>query len=131
MDRDIQLLKRYGFSPEGKDREDIRKLLIEEINNEDNLEDHECLRVLCFLLFLIGNKEDSKLIWKAKMLNMDAGCMVEGELLFGAGYNTTLEYVIKNSDSEKMINYIKNYDEDDIDRNDIILNYKYYYNIGK
>jgi len=129
MDREELLLIKYGFNPDKGSRKEIRELIFNEIVNEKKLESHKCLRVLCFLLYLIGEKEDSELIWQAKMLNMDAGCMIEAELLCGAGYKETLCYLQSKSELEKIKNYIQKYVNPEINKDLVIDSYKSYYGI--
>lgn len=129
MDREEFILCKYGVCPGIADRDDIRKLLKEEIENEENAENHECLRVLCFLLFSIGNVEDCELIWKAKMLNMDTGCMVDTVLLCGAGYEKTLEYIENKAGFDKMKRFLTEYLRGEFDKQEVIDDFKSYYGI--
>lgn len=129
MDREDLILSKYGVNPQKEYREEIIKLLEQEIENEPKVESHECLRVLCFLLFSIGNVEDSELIWKAKMLNMDTGCMVDAVFLCGAGYYKTLSFIENRKGIEKIKQYLKEYIGEEIDKEDVVNEFKAYYNI--
>ena len=74
-----KILKQFGFNFKQEYRNEIRKLLIEEINNHQN-GSSEYLRVLCGYLFCIGNPEDVEFIKKAKYgINFDVGCMIDSE----------------------------------------------------
>ena len=80
------------------------------------------------MLFSIGNVEDSVLIWKAKMINFDVGCMIDVEFLFGAGIKETLEYIAKKEDLAKMRNFLDKYDlEELLDKEESVKNYQEYY----
>lgn len=129
MDREELIIAKYGVYPKKEDREEIIKLLIEEIENEVYSESHECLRVLCFLLFTIGNVKDCELIWKAKMLNMDAGCMIDGKFLCGAGYNETISYIGDRVELEKMKCYLRQYIGKEFVKEEVVNEFKNYYNI--
>lgn len=129
MEREELIISKYGVCPREECRDEIKKLLIEEIENEEYIESCECLRVLCFLLFSIGNVEDCELIWKAKMLNMDAGCMVDVGFLCGAGYNETIAYIENKAGLEKMKCYLTQYIGEELDKKEVIIKFKNYYNI--
>lgn len=129
MQREEMILTKYGLNPKQENRIEIKKLLKEEIENVQKSRDHECLRVLCFLLFLIGNVEDCELIWQAKTLNMDAGCMVDSVLLCGAGYRETVSYLEKKKGLEKMRKFILEYVDEEFDRREIINQFKSYYGV--
>jgi len=129
MDREEFILGKYGICPGIAYRDEIRKLLKEEIENEQNVEDHECLRVLCFLLFSIGNVEDCELIWEAKMLNMDTGCMIDTVLLCGAGYEKTLAYIENRTGFDKMRMFLTEYLGGEFDKHEVIGDFKSYYGI--
>lgn len=129
MERENLIIAKYGVHPKEEYRDEIKKLLIEEIENEEYAESHECLRVLCFLLFSIGNVKDCKLIWKAKMLNMDAGCMVDGVFLCGAGYNETISYIEDKTELDKMKSFLIQYIGEEFDKEEVVNGFKNDYNI--
>lgn len=83
------MLELYGLEPDDIHREPIRQLLQQEIENRKS-ENNEVLRLLCIILFCIGNVEDTTLIWQAKRKNQDAGSYIDVQLLCGAGYDQTL-----------------------------------------
>lgn len=87
-----ELLELYGLDPDEVNWEAIRQLLHQEIENQ-NLEDNEVLKLLCIMLFCIGNVEDTQLIWRAKRKNQDTGSYIDVQLLCGAGYERTLFYL--------------------------------------
>lgn len=73
------LIKRYNFDFSEKYHVEIRHLLEKEIINYQN-GSSEYLRFLCGYLFCIGEVKDIEIINKAKYaINMDVGCMVDGE----------------------------------------------------
>lgn len=77
--RAFELIKKYGLPPQEIYIDDIRRLLLQEIHDYQD-GSSEYIRVLCGMLFCIGNKEDIKLIEKAKYsINMDVGCMIDIE----------------------------------------------------
>jgi hypothetical protein len=130
MCREDLIINKYGVYPKEAYRDEIKKLLIEEIDNEPFSEDHECLRILCFLLFSLGNVEDCELIWKAKMLNMDAGCMIDTVYLCGAGYNQTLLYLNNKEGLEKIQQYIINSLGEEFSKEEVIEEFKGYYGVN-
>lgn len=123
------LLKEYGAYPKPESRDEIRGLLAVEIENENNnTEGHEFMRILCYLLFSIGNVEDCELICKAKALNMDAGCMIDSVFLCGAGYEETLSYA-----NTKGLTKVKNWVLDNVDKGfdkeEVVNEFKGYYRL--
>lgn len=62
---EVELLKVYGLEPDQKHCESIRQLLCQEIEEPEG-EDNEVLKLLCIMLFAVGNVEDTELIWLAK-----------------------------------------------------------------
>lgn len=94
MDQMEQVLHTYGLSPESEQVDVIRRLLVEECANTDR-EDHEYMRLLCTQLFSIGQIEDTRLIWQAKRLSMDAFFMIDVQLLCGAGLEATQWYLVE------------------------------------
>jgi hypothetical protein len=134
IDRTDEILNFYGLDPEHKHLEDIRSLLIYEINNP-NAEDNEYMKTLCILLFILGYVEDTLLIWEAKRKNFEAGIYIEVQLLCGAGLEQTKRYLQKvntlnASDQLKYLekSEIKN-DFVDFTRESVIKFYKRYYGI--
>ncbi|MDP9701456.1 hypothetical protein [Paenibacillus polysaccharolyticus] len=89
-----ELLQLYGMEPDKEQRESIRRLLQQEMENQ-KIEDHEVLKLLCIMLFAIGNVEDTELIWQAKRKNQDAGSYIDVQLLCGAGVEETIVYLEK------------------------------------
>ena len=52
MDKEQTIIKKFGLCPSQSDHDEIKELLIEEIENHDNSEGcGEYLRVLCFMIF--------------------------------------------------------------------------------
>ena len=58
----------------------VRELLDEEMANADRA-GGEYLHALCALLWSNGDPQDSTRIAKAKFLDFDAGCTIDGEFL--------------------------------------------------
>jgi len=121
------IIRKYGLIPTVDKRREIKELLEFEINNYIE-GSSEYLRVLCGMLFCIGNIEDSVLIWKAKMINFDVGCMIDVDFIFGAGIKETLDYISDKQEFAKMRDFLESYDLDEpIDKEEIVKNYKEYY----
>jgi len=99
MDQMEQVLHTYGLFPEPEQADAIRQLLVEECANTER-EDHEYMRLLCTQLFSIGKIEDTRLIWQAKRLSMDAFVMIDVQLLCGAGLEATQWYLLEIDDDE-------------------------------
>ena len=124
------IIEKYGLCPSLTHHAEIRQLLEIEIKEHDDSEGcGEYLRVLCFMLFFIGKVEDSVLIWKAKMLNMDTGCMIDVGLLCGAGFEQTRTFIKDSPVLCKMKSYMeKCYAAgDEFDKGEIVRNFKAYY----
>ncbi|WP_405172071.1 hypothetical protein MHI12_07965 [Paenibacillus sp. FSL H8-0280] len=128
-----KLLQLYKLEPDEVHREAIRQLLQQEIENRKS-EDNEVLRLLCIMLFCIGNVEDTTLIWQAKRKNQDTGSYIDVQLLCGAGYEETLFY-LENMDGEqaqKELLYLKQcepYDLVDFSKMEWVSDYKQYYGV--
>lgn len=132
MDRVENLLHTYGLEPKVENTDEIRKLLLEELEIH-NLEDHEYLKTLCIQLFAIGMVSDTLLIWNAKEKDFDTHCYIDIQLLCGAGVEPTLKYLKEKSSSEaiKELNYIIECEDDFVNFNkkEILDAYKKYYGI--
>ena len=77
--RAYQLAKKYNFDFSQQYHDEIRSLLLYEFDNYPG-GSSEYLRFLCGYLYCIGHTKDLYLIKKVKYgLNMDVGCMVDGE----------------------------------------------------
>jgi hypothetical protein len=80
------------------------------------------LKLCAYLLFRIGNVEDSLLIWQAKSINFDTFCGLDIQLVIGAGKAETLSYLqaLASEDAIKAVEYIKKCDKagdfDEMDR---------------
>lgn len=99
MDQMEQVLHTYGLSPEPRQVDAIRRLLVEECANTER-ENHEYMRLLCTQLFSIGQIEDTRLIWQAKRLSMDSFFMMDVQLLCGAGLEATQLYLLEMDEEE-------------------------------
>lgn len=105
-----------------------------EINNED-AEDNEYLKTLCIMLFSIGEVEESLLIWEAKQKNFDTSCYIDVQLLCGAGFNSTIDYLVTVANKEaiqEMNDPRKRKDTDFVSfsKCEMINNYKQYYGMN-
>ena len=87
-------LARFGLPARAADRDEIARLLREEIRREwDGRADHLLMRVLCAQLFSIGRVEDSLLVWEAKSSGFDPMCGIDVQFLCGAGLEETKGYL--------------------------------------
>lgn len=128
-----ELLELYGLDPDEVNREAIRQLLHQEIENQ-NLEDNEVLKQLCIMLFCIGNVEDTELIWQAKRKNQDTSSYIDVQLLCGAGYEETLFYLenMNGEQAHKEVLYLRQcepYDFVNFSKVEWVSDYKRYYGV--
>ena len=94
-----EALHKFGFPASPTHRDEIRRLLSEEIGRERNgRSGEEMLRTLCLQLFSLGVADDSLLIWDAKQSSFDAGCGLEVQFLCGAGLDETRQFLAKSDD---------------------------------
>ena len=94
-----EALQKFGLPALPQHREEIRQLLLEEIELARKSEDREeMLRTLTLELFSIGMVEDSVLIWKAKQSSFDASFTVDIQSICGAGLAETKEYLAQSTD---------------------------------
>jgi len=109
------LIRKYGFAFASIPKNDIRALIEQEI--EDFQEgSSEYIRLLCGYLYCIGDITDVPLLEKAKYsINMDVGCMVDGEWIeslknggIEEEYVNPRPVIIKN-----FIAYYKDFEADD------------------
>jgi hypothetical protein len=127
-------LSKFGFPTSVDNREEVIKLLKEEIVKEyDEEGDQFLMRLLCAQLFSIGNVEDSLLIWEAKSCCFDTMLGIDVQFLFGAGLERTKSY-LTDIDTEKSLyalEYISKCNSDFIDFSveNIIEQTKVFYNI--
>ena len=52
----------------------------------------DVLLACCWLLFRLGQVEDSALVWRAKNLNFDAHCLIDSVFLLPQGVAATVEF---------------------------------------
>ncbi|WP_145328765.1 hypothetical protein [Paenibacillus xylanexedens] len=128
-----ELLQMYGLEPDKKHRESIRRLLQQEMENRE-ADDHEILKLLCIMLFAIGNVEDTELIWLAKRKNQNAGSYIDVQLLCGAGIEETIVYLEKKGGEQahKQLLYLRKcepYDFVDFSKDQWLSEYKAYYGV--
>nr|WP_154982935.1 hypothetical protein [Paenibacillus xylanexedens] len=128
-----ELLQMYGIEPDKEQRESIRRLLQQEMENRE-AEEHEVLKLLCIMLFAIGSVEDTELIWQAKRKNQDAGSYIDVQLLCGAGVEETIVYLEKKGGEQAhdQVLYLKKcelYDFVDFSKDEWLSGYRGYYGI--
>lgn len=92
-------LKKYDLSPVSVYAEEIRNVLLQEINNEAR-EDNELPKLCCLQLFSLGNVADSLLIWKAKESGFDAHLYIDIQLVCGAGFDETKDFLVNQNTPE-------------------------------
>ncbi|NHN34522.1 hypothetical protein [Paenibacillus agricola] len=135
IDRTEGILRFYGLEPDRKHIEDIRSLLIYEINDR-NSDDNEYMKTLCIQLFCLGQVEDTLLIWSAKRKSVDAGIYIDVQLLCGAGFEETTRYLksLNTLYANDQLKYLeksgRTNDFDDFSRESVITFYKNYYGIS-
>ena len=130
MEEDI-IIEKFGLCPSEANRKEIRQLLELQIQTHNHdIGCGEYLRVLCFMLFYIGNVEDSVLIWRAKRLNMDTGVMIDVGLCCGAGYEQTINFIKDNATLDDMRLYLEGCniaDTEPLDKAKIVTDFMHYY----
>jgi hypothetical protein len=109
MMAETEIIERFGLPPRTSDLPQIREQLAESTRAE---KDHQgntlVIKALCVLLFAAGTVEDSLLIWLAKRASFDAGCSVDVQLICGAGFDVTVQYLrgIDTDDAREALAYI-------------------------
>jgi hypothetical protein len=87
-------LQKFGLPASPQYRDEVRRLLAEEIEREKSGESgEEMLRTLCTQLFSIGIVDDALLIWDAKRSSFDAHCGLDVQFLCGAGVAATRAFL--------------------------------------
>lgn len=77
---------------------------------EDEPNDHfENIYHCALLLYLIGDLKDVPLMWEAKTDTFDNYCGFDGQFMFGAGINETVQYV-EQLGNAKLIEYVEGFD---------------------
>ncbi|MDQ0887867.1 hypothetical protein QFZ81_002955 [Paenibacillus sp. V4I9] len=129
MDRTELLLEQYGLEPMRQHRDILKELLSSESLNEER-EDNEYLKTLCILVYTYGIAEDTVQIWRAKNIDFDTGCYIDGELLIGAGLEETISYLktLKTAEAEKELDYLKKLKT--IGRDKVLEFYRSYYGLS-
>lgn len=72
--------------------------LLFDLHTEAGGEMSDDLRLFSFLLFRLGQPEDSLRVWKAKHANFDAGCGLDLQLALGAGIERTFSFLRASDD---------------------------------
>jgi hypothetical protein len=97
-------LARFGLVPADEALPEIRKLLAREADAErKGMPREEDLALLCCVqLFARGELEDVLRIWDAKSAGMDLGCVIDVQLLCGAGVEKTKVFLESQGDAAAM-----------------------------
>ncbi len=111
----ILLIIHYKFDLEKIPKLEIIKLLEEEVERctisyrNGSFEDSEYIRTLCGYLFCIGDISDVPIIEKAKCINMDFGCSIDGEWIESLKNGGIKEGYTRSRDEivEGIISYMK------------------------
>ena len=83
-----KLAKELGFDFNTISKAHIISLLEQEIAEHKDDESSEYIRLLCGYLFCLGDPSDIPLLKKAKYsINMDVGCMIDGEWIQSLEHN--------------------------------------------
>lgn len=93
-------LARYGLRPASAELDQIREMLevqaaLERQSQGDG--DNQLMKLCCVQLFNVGMVEDVLLIWQAKESSWDAHCVIDVQLLCGAGLAETKAYLAAES----------------------------------
>jgi hypothetical protein len=86
----------------------IRYILLQEMQAHQHVGEEmtENLRRCAYLLYRLGNVEDSILLWKAKNINFDTYCGLDIQFLVGAGLTETLAYLEGKPDIDDLVEYL-------------------------
>jgi hypothetical protein len=99
-------LERFGLVPADEALPEIRTLLAQEADAERKgmgISREEDLALLCCVqLFARGQSEDVLRIWDAKSAGMDLGCLIDVQLLCGAGIEETKLFLESHGDPAAM-----------------------------
>lgn len=110
-----ELIKRYGFDFKCIPKDEIRKLIEQEIDNFQ-AGSSEYIRLLCGYLYCIGDVTDVPLLEKAKYgINMDVGCMVDGEWIDSLKNGGVEDKFVNSRENiiQYFVSYYKNFEADD------------------
>ena len=107
-----EFISRFQALSNENEIEKIREILLEEIEAYRDAKgdrSSELLMICCMNLCYFGHLEDVSLIWKAKMLSMDTGSMIDTEYLCGAGLEKTKAFLesLSNDWSKKALQLIE------------------------
>lgn len=64
--------------------------------HDEDLTFYENLYWCGYLLFMVGDPADVRMLWEGKHINMDTGVGFDIHSLFGAGYDETVAYLQAN-----------------------------------
>lgn len=94
-------IARYGLPPAPESLPRIREALEAATRLEaDDEGDTLHMKELCVLLFAAARVEDSLRVWRAKRASFDAGCSIDVQLLCGAGFEATVDWLRGIDDDE-------------------------------
>jgi hypothetical protein len=87
-------LARFGMPAQPVDRPAIVAALEEQIRFQaEEVGDQNLMRLLCGLLFTLGQADDALLVWRAKQCNFDTHCGIDVAFLCGAGLEQTKAFL--------------------------------------
>ena len=106
-----QSLQTFGIKPNACHLDEIRSILAEQAScAREGRERTEDLAVLAAVqLFASGDLADVESLWAAKQSSMDLGCMLDIQLLCGAGLSETLAFLERAPfpEAEEALEYIR------------------------
>jgi hypothetical protein len=103
-------LGRFGLPANPCDRDELIRLLRQELQREEDEEgDQFLMRLVCAQLFSIGLVEDTLIIWEAKSCCFDTLLSIDVQFLCGAGLDRTKDFLRElNTDSAlEALDYVK------------------------
>ena len=114
-ERAEKLIKRWGFHFESISKDEIRGLIEQEIENYQQ-GSSEYIRLLCGYLYCLGDATDVPLLEKAKYgINMDVGCMVDGEWIESLKNGGVEDQYVSSRENiiQGFISYYENFEAED------------------
>lgn len=110
-----KLIKQLGFNFESISKDEIRGLIEQEIMNYQS-GSSEYIRLLCGYLYCLGDITDVPLLEKAKYgINMDVGCMIDGEWIESLKNGGIEAEYVNSRDNiiQGFISYYENFEADE------------------
>lgn len=110
-----KIIEKFGFDFGNISKSEISALIEQEIADY-HPGSSEYIRLLCGYLYCLGSEADIPLLEKAKYkINMDVGCMIDGEWIDSLR-GVTNEYVRPRKEIiEDFVDYYRNFKADDTD----------------